>query len=58
MLGLVLSQLALWVLSAVLGGYGMFCLIMSFVVPSLGSQAFLSLATATAIIWFSDTRGR
>ncbi len=51
MLGFVLSHLALWLLSAILGGYGIFCLIMSFAVPSLGAQAFLLLGTATAIVF-------
>jgi hypothetical protein len=51
MLGLMLSQLALRLLSAVLGGYGIFCLIMSFAVPEVGAQAFLLLLTATAIVY-------
>ena len=33
MLGFMLSQLALRLLSAILGGYGIFCLIMRFAVP-------------------------
>jgi hypothetical protein len=57
MLGFVLSHLALRLLSAILGGYGIFCLIMSFAVPRLGAQAFLLIAAATAIVFFSDTRG-
>ena len=55
MLGPMLSQLALRLLSAVLGGYGVFCLIMSFSVPEVGAQAFLLLATATAIVYFCPT---
>ena len=55
MLGFVLSQLALRLLSVILGGFGIFCLIMSFVVPRLGAQAFLLLATATAIFYFTGT---
>ena len=51
MLGLMLSQLALRLLSATLGGYGIFCLIMSFAVPEVGAQAFILLATATAIVY-------
>ena len=39
MLGFMLSQLALRLLSAVLGGYGIFCLIMSFSLPELGAEA-------------------
>jgi hypothetical protein len=45
-LGFMLSQLALRLLSAILGGYGIFCLIMSFAVPEVGAQAFILLATA------------
>ena len=51
MLGFMLSQLALRLLSAVLGGYGIFCLIMSFAVPEVGAQAFLLLGTAAAIVY-------
>jgi hypothetical protein len=51
MLGLMLSQLALWLLSAILGGYGIFCLIMSFAVPEVGAQAFILLAAATAVVY-------
>jgi hypothetical protein len=54
MLGFGLSQLALWLLSAILGGYGIFCLIMSFSVPQLGAQAFLLLGAATAIVYFGS----
>ena len=51
MLGFMLSQLALRLLSAVLGGYGIFCLIMSFAVPEVGAQAFLLLVAAAAIVY-------
>ena len=51
MLGLMLSQLALRLLSAFLGGYGIFCLIMSFAVPEVGAQAIVLLATAAAIVY-------
>jgi hypothetical protein len=53
MLGFMLSQLALRVLSAILGGYGIFCLIMSFEVPEVGAQAFILLGTAAAIVYLS-----
>ncbi len=56
MLGFVLSQVALRLLSAVLGGYGIFCLIMSFDIPRLGAQAFLLLGTAAAIVYFCNTK--
>ena len=51
MLGFTLSQLALRLLSAILGGYGIFCLIMSFVVPEVGAQAFMLLLAATAVVY-------
>ena len=54
MLGFELSRLLLRVLSALLGGFGIFCLVMSFVVPSLAGQALLLLATATAIDYFAS----
>lgn len=50
MLATMLSQLALRLLSAILGGSGIFCLIMSFDVPQLGAQAFVLLVTASAIV--------
>jgi len=58
MIGFALSQLALRLLSAVLGGYGIFSLIMSFDVPELGAQAILLLVTATAILYFCGTGRR
>jgi hypothetical protein len=51
MLATMLSQLALRLLSAILGGSGIFCLIMSFEVPQLGAQAFVLLVTASAIVY-------
>jgi hypothetical protein len=59
--GFVLSYVALRLLSLILGGYGIFCLTMSFIVPRLGGKASLLLCaclllgTATAIAYFSDT---
>ena len=58
MLGFALSQLALWLLSAILGGYGIFCVIMSFDIPELGAEAIVPLVTATAILHFSRTERR
>jgi hypothetical protein len=52
-LELILSQLALRLTSVTLGGFGMFCLMMSFSVPRLGAQAFLLIATASAIHYFT-----
>ena len=58
MLGFHFSQLALRLLSAILGGCGIFCVIMSFYVPDLGAHAILLLATATAIVCFGDSARR
>jgi hypothetical protein len=55
MLGFMLSHLALRLLSAILGGSGIFCLIMSFGTPQLGAQAFVLLVTATAIVYLSPS---
>ena len=52
MLGFALSQLTLWLLPAILGGYGIFCVIMSFDIPEFGADAIVLLVTATAILYF------
>jgi hypothetical protein len=54
MLGFELSRLLLRLLSALLGGFGIFCLVMSFAVPGLAAKAFVLLATATAIDYFAS----
>jgi len=54
MLGFELSRIMLRLLSVVLGGFGIFCLIMSFDIPNLAAQAFLLIATAAAIVHFSS----
>jgi hypothetical protein len=51
MLGFMLSQLALRLFSALLGGYGIFSLILSFEVQEAGARAFILLITATAIVY-------
>jgi hypothetical protein len=51
MMGSMLSQLALRLLSAILGGSGIFCLIVSFDVPEIGAQAFILLLAASAIVY-------
>ena len=58
MLGFAFSQLALWLLSAILGGYGIFSVILSFDVPEFGAQAILLLLAATAILYFGPTGRR
>ena len=49
--GFALSLLCLRLLSLALGGYGVFCLIMSFSVPSVAADAFILLSTATTIFF-------
>lgn len=56
MLGFVLSLLILRLISIILGGCGMFCLVMSFVVPALGAHAFVLLSSATAIVVLTAPR--
>jgi hypothetical protein len=56
MLGFVLSLLALRLFSAILGGSGIFCLIMSFAVPALGAHALVLLISATAIVYFTGPK--
>jgi hypothetical protein len=55
-LGFVLSLLILRLISIILGGCGMFCLVMSFVVPALGAHAFVLLSSATAIVVLTAPR--
>jgi hypothetical protein len=52
MFGILLSRLALRITSSVLGGFGMFSLYMSFVVPDLAAQAIVLIAAAGAIVYF------
>ena len=56
MLGFVLSQLALRLLSAILGGFGIFCLTMSFARPVLGAHAIVLLVSASAIVYLAAPR--
>src|SRR5262249_33258020 len=58
MLAFLLSQIALRLLSALLGGYGIFCLIMSFAIPVEGAKAFLLLSAASAIVYLCGSGGR
>jgi hypothetical protein len=53
--GFILSQLLLRLISVVLGGYGIFCLLMSFALPWLGAEAFVLLGAAAVILYFSDS---
>ena len=53
MLHLFLLRSATSVLSAILGGFGMFCLFYSYAAPHLLIHAAILLATASAIVRFS-----
>jgi hypothetical protein len=53
MLQQFLMRTALSVMSATLGGFGIFCLAYSFSDPSLAAHALILLGTATAIVYFS-----
>jgi hypothetical protein len=54
MLNSVVSRTAAWVVSAVLGGYGVFCVYLSFYEPWVGLHALILLGTATAVQHFSQ----
>ena len=55
MLHVFLMRSATKLLSAILGGAGVFCLIESFVVPILAFHAMILLVTAIAITGLSRT---
>ncbi|HJU16425.1 MAG TPA: hypothetical protein VJ770_08135 [Stellaceae bacterium] len=52
MFNILLSRMALRAVSTVFGGFGMFCLFMSFVAPGFAAQAFVLIAVAGAIVHF------
>jgi hypothetical protein len=54
MFGILLSRMALRAVSTVLGGYGMFCLFMSFAAPDFAAQALVLIGAAGAIAYFCD----
>jgi hypothetical protein len=54
MLNSAVSRTAAWVVSSVLGGYGVFCVYLSFSRPSLGLDALILLGTASAVHYFSQ----
>jgi hypothetical protein len=54
MFGLFLSRLMLRVVSIVLGGVGMFYLLLSFKVPEFAGNAFLLIGAAGAIVYFCE----
>lgn len=44
------SRAMLQLAAALIGGFGIYCLFMSFFIPSLGAQAFLCIGAATAMV--------
>jgi multisubunit Na+/H+ antiporter MnhB subunit len=51
----LLSKVALQLLSAIIGGYGIFFLILSFDQPDLAAHAFVLLAAAAAMVYFAPS---
>jgi multisubunit Na+/H+ antiporter MnhB subunit len=51
-----LMQRALALLAALLGGFGVFCVIYSFAAPDVAMQALILLGAALAVSYFSNRR--
>ena len=49
-----LMRSTLLITSAALGGFGVFSIIYSFIVPSLAAQGLILLGAAAAIVYFTD----
>ena len=49
-----LMRSGLSLVSAMLGGYGVFCVVYSFVAPDIAVQALILLGTALGISYFTD----
>lgn len=56
MLQSFISQHALSLIAALLGGFGVFCVIYSFAAPELAAQALILLGAALAISYLGDRR--
>jgi multisubunit Na+/H+ antiporter MnhB subunit len=56
MLQAFFMQRALSLLCALLGGFGVFCVIYSFAAPDIAAQALILLGAALAISYFSAER--
>jgi hypothetical protein len=50
-----LMQRALSLVCALLGGFGVFCVIYSFTAPNIAAQALILLGAAIAISYFNRT---
>ena len=49
-----LMRSAASVISAALGGFGVFCIIYSFSTPYLAAQGMILLGAALAVVYFTD----
>jgi hypothetical protein len=54
MMQAALMQRALALVSALLGGFGVFCVIYSFATPHIAAQALILLGAAMAVGYFSE----
>jgi hypothetical protein len=54
MVNILFTRLMVHVVSTVIGGFGMFCLFSSFILPRLGADAFILLGAATALELLTD----
>jgi multisubunit Na+/H+ antiporter MnhB subunit len=57
MLQAFLMQRAMALISALLGGFGVFCVLYSFAAPEIAAKALILLGAALALCYFS-TRSR
>jgi multisubunit Na+/H+ antiporter MnhB subunit len=53
----LLLQRATAVITAMLGGFGVFCVIYSFAAPHIAAQALMLLGAALAMSYFSTRKG-
>jgi len=56
MLGAFFTQRALSVVCALLGGFGVFCVIYSFSTPDIAAQGLILLGAALAVSYFSPEK--
>jgi hypothetical protein len=56
MLQALLMRRALSVVCALLGGFGVFCVIYSFSTPHIAAQALILLSAALAVSYFTSER--
>jgi multisubunit Na+/H+ antiporter MnhB subunit len=50
----LLMQRAIALITALLGGFGVFCVIYSFAAPDIAGQALILLGAALAVSYFSN----